>query len=165
MKVYMDYAATTPVDPRVFRVMEPYFTKKFGNTMSLHSMGREAKKAVEESRESIATVLNCETPDIIFTSSATESTNMILKGVAFANRKKGKHIVISSIEHHCVLEPARWLEKQGFEITRLPVDEFGLILLISLPPYFTIISSSKPLPSRSATSKFSKGPIFVRFHA
>lgn len=127
MKVYMDYAATTPVDPRVFRVMEPYFTKKFGNTMSLHSMGREAKKAVEESRESIATVLNCETPDIIFTSSATESTNMILKGVAFANRKKGKHIVISSIEHHCVLEPARWLEKQGFEITRLPVDKFGLI--------------------------------------
>jgi cysteine desulfurase len=127
MKVYMDYAATTPVDPRVFRAMKPYFTKKFGNTMSLHSIGREAKKAVEESRESIATILNCETPEIIFTSSATESTNMILKGVAFANRKKGRHIVISSIEHHCVLEPARWLEKQGFEITRLPVDKFGLI--------------------------------------
>ena len=123
----MDYAATTPVDPRVFRAMKPYFTKKFGNTMSLHSKGREAKKAVEESRESITTLLNCETPEIIFTSSATESTNMILKGVAFANRKKGRHIVISSIEHHCVLEPARWLEKQGFEITRLPVDEFGII--------------------------------------
>ncbi len=127
MKVYMDYAATTPVDPRVFKAMKPYFTKKFGNTMSLHSKGREAKKAVEESREAIATILNCETPEIIFTSSATESSNMILKGVAFANRKKGRHIVISSIEHHCVLEPARWLEKQGFEITRLPVDKFGLI--------------------------------------
>ena len=127
MKVYMDYAATTPVDPRVFRVMKPYFTKKFGNTMSLHSKGREAKEAVEESRESITALLNCETPEIIFTSSATESTNMILKGVAFANRKKGKHIIISAIEHHCVLEPARWLEKQGFEITRLPVDEFGII--------------------------------------
>ncbi|KON33787.1 cysteine desulfurase [miscellaneous Crenarchaeota group-1 archaeon SG8-32-1] len=127
MKVYMDYAATTPIDPRVFSAMKPYFTKKFGNTMSLHSIGREAKKAVEDSRESIATILNCETPELIFTSSATESTNTILKGVAFANRKKGRHIVISSIEHHCVLEPARWLEKQGFEITRLPVDKFGLI--------------------------------------
>ncbi len=127
MEVYMDYAATTPVDPRVFNAMKPYFTKKFGNTMSLHSKGREAKKAVEESRETIAKMMNCETHELIFTGSATESSNMIIKGVAFANRKKGKHIVTSSIEHHCVLEPARWLEKQGYEITRLPVDKFGLV--------------------------------------
>ena len=127
MKVYMDYAATTPVDPRVFSAMKPYFTKKFGNTMSLHSKGREVKEAVEESRETIAKMMNGEAHEIIFTSSATESANMIIKGVAFANRKKGKHIVVSSIEHHCVLEPARWLEKQGYEITRLPVDKFGLI--------------------------------------
>ena len=127
MKVYMDYAATTPVDSRVFNAMKPYFTRKFGNTMSLHSKGREAKEAVEESRETIAKMINSETQEIIFTSSATESANMIIKGVAFANRKKGKHIVVSSIEHHCVLEPARWLEKQGYEITRLPVDKFGIV--------------------------------------
>jgi len=127
MEVYVDYAATTPVDPRVFNAMKPYFTKKFGNTMSLHSKGREAKKAVEESRETIAKMMNCGAQEFIFTGSATESSNMILKGVAFANRKKGRHIVTSSIEHHCVLEPARWLEKQGYEITRLPVDKFGLV--------------------------------------
>jgi cysteine desulfurase len=127
MKVYMDYAATTPVDPRVFTAMKPYFTKKFGNTMSLHSIGREAKEALEMSRKSIATMMNGETNELIFTSSATESTNMVLKGIAFVNRKKRRHIIVSSIEHHCVLEPASWLEKQGFEITRLPVDKFGLV--------------------------------------
>ena len=127
MKVYMDYAATTPVDPRVFTAMKPYFTKKFGNTMSLHSIGREAKEALEMSRKSIATMMNGETNELIFTSSATESTNMILKGIAFVNRKKRRHIIVSAIEHHCVLEPASWLEKQGFEITRLPVDKFGLV--------------------------------------
>ncbi len=127
MEVYMDYAATTPVDPRVFSAMKPYFTKKFGNTMSLHSKGRETKEAVEESRKTIAKMMNSEAHEIIFTGSATESANMIIKGVAFANRKKGKHIVTSSIEHHCVLESARWLEKQGYEITRLPVDKFGLV--------------------------------------
>ena len=123
----MDYAATTPVDPRVFSAMKPYFTKKFGNTMSLHSKGRDAKKAVEESRETIAKMMNSEAHELIFTGSATESANMIIKGVAYANRKKGKHIVVSSIEHHCVLEPAQWLEKEGYEITRLPVDKFGLV--------------------------------------
>jgi cysteine desulfurase len=127
MRVYMDYAATTPVDPRVFTAMKPYFTKKFGNTMSLHSKGREAKEALEESRSKISSLLKCKNNELIFTGSATESTNTVLKGIAYANRKKGKHIVVSQIEHHCVLEPAHWLEKQGFEITYLPVDKFGLI--------------------------------------
>jgi len=127
MRVYMDYAATTPVDPRVFIAMKPYFTEKFGNTMSLHTQGREAKEALEESRTAIASMINAETNELVFMSSATESTNMTIKGVAYANRNKGKHIVTSKIEHHCVLEPARWLEKQGFEITRLPVDKYGLI--------------------------------------
>ena len=127
MAVYMDYAATSPVDPRVFTAMTPYFTKKFGNTMSLHSKGREAKEALEKSRNEISSLLNCKNHELIFTSSATESTNTVLKGIAYANRKKGKHIVVSQIEHHCVLEPAHWLEKQGFKITRLPVDKFGLI--------------------------------------
>lgn len=127
MRVYMDYAATTPVDPRVFKTMKPYFNEKYGNSVSLHKEGREAKEALEQSRKSIAAMMNAEPNELIFLSSATESTNMALKGIAFANRKKGKHIVTSKIEHHCVLEPARWLEKQGFEITRLPVDKFGFI--------------------------------------
>ena len=132
MKVYMDYAATTPVDPRVFKVMRPYFSKKFGNTMSLHSFGREAKKALEDSREKIAKVINANPSEIIFTSGATESNNLALKGIAFANKKKGKHLIVSSIEHHCVLDSARWLEKQGFEITYLKVDKHGLVDLAEL---------------------------------
>jgi len=132
MRVYMDYAATTPVDPRVFKAMKPYFSKKYGNSVSLHKEGREAKEALEQSRKTIAAMMNAEPNELIFLSSATESTNMALKGIAFANRKKGKHIVTSKIEHHCVLEPARWLEKQGFEITRLPVDKFGFVDLTQL---------------------------------
>jgi cysteine desulfurase len=127
MRVYMDYAATTPVDPRVFKAMKPYFSNKYGNSVSLHKQGREAKEALEQSRKTITAMINAKPNELIFMSSATESTNMALKGIAFANRKKGKHIVTSKIEHHCVLEPARWLEKQGFEITRLPVDKFGFI--------------------------------------
>jgi cysteine desulfurase len=127
MRVYMDYAATTPVDPRVLKAMKPYFSEKYGNSVSLHKQGREAKEALKESRKTITAMMNAKPNELIFMSSATESTNMALKGIAFANRKKGKHIVTSAIEHHCVLEPARWLEKQGFEITRLPVNNFGFI--------------------------------------
>lgn len=127
MKVYMDYAATTPVDERVLEAMHPYFSEKFGNTMSFYSMGQEARNALEESRERIASMINAERDEVVFTSSATESNNMALKGVAFANRKKGKHIIISSIEHPCVMESSHWLEKEGFEITRLGVDRTGLV--------------------------------------
>ena len=126
-RVYMDYAATTPVDPRVLKAMLPYFTKKFGNTMSLHSFGREAKKALEDSREAIANLMNAKPEEIIFTSSATEANNLAIKGVALANRNKGKHIIVSKIEHHCVLKSARWLERNGFEVTYLPVDKYGLV--------------------------------------
>jgi cysteine desulfurase len=132
MRVYMDYAATTPVDPRVFEAMKPFFSEKYGNSGSLHKEGREAKEAVQESRKTIASMIKAKPNELIFMSSATESTNMALKGVAFANRKKGKHIITSKIEHHCVLEPVRWLEKQGFEITCLPVDKYGLIDPIQL---------------------------------
>ncbi len=123
----MDYAATTPVDSRAFEAMKPYFMTNFGNTMSLYSIGREAKRALEESREKVASLIRAKKNDIIFTGSATESNNLALKGFAFANKKKGKHIIISSIEHHCVLDSAHWLEKQGFEVTFLPVDKYGLI--------------------------------------
>jgi cysteine desulfurase len=132
MEVYMDYAATTPVDPRVLKAMKPYFNEKYGNTMSLHKQGREAKEALEASRKSVAALMNAESDEVIFMGSATEANNMVLKGVAYANKNKGKHIIISAIEHGCILEPASWLEKQGYEITLLPVDQFGLIDLTRL---------------------------------
>jgi cysteine desulfurase len=131
-KVYMDYAATTPVDPRVLKAMKPYFLKYYGNSMALHSCGIKAKEALEESREKIASLINANPKEVIFTGSATESDNMALKGIAFANKKKGKHIIVSSIEHHAVLGPANWLEKQGFEVTYLPVDKYGIVDLNKL---------------------------------
>ena len=126
-RVYLDYAATTPLDPRVFDVMKPYFLKQYGNTMSLHRFGQEAKSALEESRGILANFMNADSSEVIFTGSATESDNLAIKGIAFANKDKGKHIIVSAIEHHAVLEPAKWLEKQGFEITYLPVDRYGLV--------------------------------------
>jgi len=131
-KIYLDYAATTPLDPRVLRVMLPYFSEKFGNTMSLHSFGQEAKEALEESREVVANLMGAKPNEIIFTSSATESNNLALKGIALANKDKGRHIIISPIEHPCVMESAKWLESQGFEITRLKVDKYGLVDLQEL---------------------------------
>ncbi len=128
----MDYAATTPVDPRVLKAMKPYFSERYGNTMSLHKQGREAKNALEESRKTVAALMNAEPEELIFMGSATEANNMVIKGVANANKNKGKHIIISAIEHSCILEPANWLEQQGYEVTRLPVDKFGLIDLIEL---------------------------------
>jgi cysteine desulfurase len=125
--VYLDYAATTPVDPRVVKAMLPYFSEKFGNTMSLHSFGQEAKEALEESREIVANLIKARSEEIIFTSSATESNNLVLKGIALANKDRGNHIIISPIEHPCIMESAKWLETQGFEITRLKVDKYGLV--------------------------------------
>ncbi|MBU3934782.1 cysteine desulfurase [Patescibacteria group bacterium] len=126
-KVYFDYAATTPVDPRVKKAMEPYFSKKFGNTMSLHFFGQEAKAVLEKSREIAADLINAKPSEIIFTGSATESNNLAIKGIALANKHKGKHIIISEIEHPCVLESANWLKLQGFEITKVGVDKYGQV--------------------------------------
>ena len=126
-RIYLDYAATTPVDPRVIKAMLLYFSEKFGNTMSLHSFGQEAKQALEESREVVADLMGAKPDEIIFTSSATESNNLALKGIAFANRGRGNHIIISAIEHPCIMESAKWLESQGFEVTRLKVDKYGLV--------------------------------------
>jgi cysteine desulfurase len=124
-RIYLDYAATTPVDKRVLKEMLPYLSEKFGNSMSLHSFGQEAKIATENSRKVLADFINADLGEVIFTGSATESNNMVLKGLGF-NKKSG-HIIISSIEHPCIMESAKWLEKQGFEITKLPVDKFGVI--------------------------------------
>ncbi len=126
-RIYLDYASTTPTDPRVIKAMLPYFDKEFGNTMSLHSFGQKAKLALEESRERVADLMNAKSSEIIFTSSATESNNLALKGIAAAYKKKGRHIIISPIEHPCIIETAKWLEKNGFEVTKTKVDKYGLV--------------------------------------
>lgn len=131
-KIYLDYASTSPVDPRVEKVMLPYLREKYGNTMSLHYLGQEAKVALEESRKIIADLLSAKSQEIVFTSSATESNNLALKGIAFANKRRGQHIIISSIEHESVMEPAKWLEKQGFQISKVKVDRTGLVDLQEL---------------------------------
>jgi len=131
-KIYFDYAATTPVDPLVMKTMEPFFKEKFGNTMSLHSFGQEAKLALEKSRKQVADLMGAKSNEIVFTSSATESNNFALKGIAFANKKKGKHIIISQIEHPCIMETADWLEKQEFKITRLRVNKYGQVSLLDI---------------------------------
>jgi len=126
-RIYLDYAATTPLDARVEKAMKPYLSKSFGNTMSLHNFGQEAKLVLEESREEVASLMGANPGEIFFTGSATESNNLALKGVAFANKNKGKHIIISAIEHPCVLESARWLKSQGFEVTKVGVDKYGIV--------------------------------------
>ena len=126
-RIYFDYAASTPVDPRVAKKITSDLPEIFANSMSFHSFGQAAREILEQSRSGIAGILGAQNNEIVFTSSATESNNFALKGVAFANTKKGNHVIVSSIEHACVMESARWLEKQGFEVTRLPVDRFGLV--------------------------------------
>jgi cysteine desulfurase len=126
-RIYLDHNATTPVHPEVFEAMLPYYKDKFGNASSIHSFGREAKVALEESREKVAKSINASPQEIYFTSGGTESDNLAIKGTAFANRKKGKHIITSKIEHHAVLESCKFLEKEGFEITYLPVDKYGFV--------------------------------------
>jgi cysteine desulfurase len=126
-KVYLDHNATTPVHPEVLEAMLPYYKEKFGNASSIHVFGREAKVALEESREKVAELIHASSQEIYFTSGGTESDNLAVKGTAFANRKKGSHIITSKIEHHAVLESCKFLEKEGFEVTYLPVDKFGFV--------------------------------------
>ncbi len=125
--IYMDYAATTPTDKRVIETMLPYFDEVYGNPSSLHAFGQEAKAAVEGTREKIASYLGAEPAEIVFTSGGTESDNFAIKGVAYANRKKGDQIITSAIEHPAVLETCRFLEKEGFRVIYLPVDGEGLV--------------------------------------
>ena len=126
-KIYLDYAATTPTDPEVLKAMLPYFTDRFGNPSSIHSFGQEAKAAVEKARGEIASFLGAKQDEIIFTSGGSESDNFAIKGVAYANKHKGNHIITSSIEHHAVIKSCEFLEKMGFEVTYLPVSKDGLV--------------------------------------
>ena len=130
-RIYMDYAATTPVDDEVLKEMLPYFKEKYGNASSLHSFGREAFDAIENAREQVARMINSTSDEIIFTSGGTESDNLAIKGIAYKNKDKretkGPHIITSTIEHPAVLEPCKHLEKQGFDVEFLPVDRYGLV--------------------------------------
>jgi cysteine desulfurase len=125
--IYLDYAATTPTDKRVIEAILPYFGDVYGNPSSLHAFGQEAKAAVERAREKIASLLGTDPAEIVFTSGGTESDNFAIKGVAYANRKKGNHIITSAIEHPAVLETCRFLEKEGFKVSYLPVDGEGMV--------------------------------------
>ncbi len=126
-RVYFDHSATTRVLPEVEEAMLPFLTEKWGNPSSLHSFGREAKAAVEESRKSLARLLNCDPSEIIFTSGGTESDNLAVKGVAMYKGKTKGHIITTRIEHHAVLEQCEWLKRFGFEVTFLPVSQEGLV--------------------------------------
>lgn len=125
--IYVDHAATTYVKPEVFDEMKPYFTEMFGNPSSIYSLGRESKKAIENARAQIAFYLGAHPTEIYFTSSGTEADNWAIKGAAYANRKKGKHLITTMIEHHAVLHVFEFLRKEGFEVTYLPVNEKGLV--------------------------------------
>jgi len=126
-RIYLDYAATTPTCPEAVEAMLPYFTESFGNASSIHSYGQEAKQALEEARSKVASLIGAGSEEIVFTSGGTEADNCAIKGVAYANQSRGNHIITSAIEHHAVIESAEFLETQGFEVTCLPVDKYGLV--------------------------------------
>jgi cysteine desulfurase len=126
-KVYLDHAATTPVHPKVVEAMLPYLQEQFGNPLSLHSFGEGPREAVEEARARVADLIGAKPAEIYFTATGSEANNMALKGIALMNRQKGQHMVVSAIEHQSVLNATQTLEKLGFEVTRVPVDQHGLV--------------------------------------
>lgn len=127
-RIYLDHTATTPLDPRVFEAMKPYFLEKFGNASSIHQFGQEARAALDESRNVIARMIGAKEGEVFFTGSGTEADNFALKGIAWAMRKRGKsHIITSKAEHHAVLETSEFLEGQGFSVTYLDVDRYGIV--------------------------------------
>ncbi|MFV3011385.1 cysteine desulfurase NifS [Clostridium botulinum] len=126
-QVYMDYSATTYTKPEVLEEMLPFFTENFGNPSSLYSFSDKTKKAVNLARERVSKALNAEKNEIFFTSGGSEADNWALKGIAYANKKKGNHIITTKIEHHAILHTAQFLEKEGFKVTYLPVDEEGFV--------------------------------------
>ncbi len=131
--IYLDHAATTAVHPQVLQAMLPYFSDRFGNASSIYAIGRESRQALDRARETVARVLGARPNEIIFTSGGSESDNLALKGVAFARRSKGNHIITSGVEHHAILHACEYLEKWfGFRVTYLPVDRYGVVDLEAL---------------------------------
>jgi len=126
-RIYLDNAATTPIRSEVLKSMMPFFDNRFGNPSALYSYGQEAKKAIEEARDKVAVAIGASAEEIFFTSGGTEADNWALIGAAYALKNKGNHIITTSIEHHAILHTCQYLKKQGFEITYLPVDEYGLV--------------------------------------
>ncbi len=127
MTIYLDHAATTPLDPRVLDAMLPYLTSQYGNASSIYTLGRRAMRAIDRSREQVAELLHCRSNEIAFIGCGSESDNLAIKGVAFASQKKGHHLITSSIEHHAVLHTCQYLDRFGFQTTYLPVDEYGRV--------------------------------------
>jgi len=128
-RIYLDYAATTPIDPKVLKVMTPYFQKEYGNPSSIHSFGQKGQIAIDEARERVASFLNCSSSEIIFTGSATEANNLVIFGIVRSFQKIGMipHIITTTIEHPAILEPFKKLQKEGIETTYLPVDKEGIV--------------------------------------
>lgn len=125
--IYLDYNATTPIDPEVAKEMIPYIESFYGNPSSSYSIGRSNKEAVEKAREQVARLINCQPDEIYFTSCATESNNLAIRGIARTNKDRGNHIITSTVEHPAVIEVCKYMSSQGFEITYLPVDRFGTV--------------------------------------
>ncbi len=137
-RVYMDHTAGMPVDERVLEAMTPYFTQNYGNPSSVHSFGNEARRAIDEARSKVSELIGAEKKEeIIFTSGGTESNNLAIKGVAYRNKDKGNHIITSSIEHMSVINTCKHLNKQGFEVTYLPVDKYGIVDIEALKKEIT----------------------------
>jgi len=132
MTIYFDNSATTPIDPRVLEAMMPYFKDKYANPSSIHKLGRMIKEDLNIAREKVATLINANEDEIIFTGSGSESDNLAIKGIAFARKNKGNHIITSSVEHKAVLQTCKWLEDYGFDVTYLDVDRNGLVDLDEL---------------------------------
>ncbi|MBI2955187.1 MAG: cysteine desulfurase [Chloroflexi bacterium] len=126
-KVYVDHASATPLHPEVLDAMLPVLRDGYGNALSIHSFGRESAKLLEDARAKIAALINCQAEEVYFTSCATESNNWALKGIAWAAKDRGKHVVISAIEHHSILHSAKTLQRWGFDVTQVPVDSTGLV--------------------------------------
>ena len=125
--IYFDHAGTTPMDERVLQAMLPYFTQLYGNASSVHTVGQEARYALDAARERVARVLNCRNREVVFTSGGTESDNSAIRGAAYALEETGKHVITAAAEHHAVLHACQQLENRGWEVTYLPVDDYGRV--------------------------------------
>jgi cysteine desulfurase len=171
-RVYLDHASATPVREEVIEAMLPYFDRHFGNPSTVYDMGTKIKQVIEEQRAKVAKLISAKPQEIIFTSSGAEANNLAIKGVALARQKKGKHIIISAIEHHSVLNSARFFERMDFEVTFLPVDEYGLVdpgrlsrairadtILVSIMHANNEIGTIQPISELSAICR-DKGVLF-----